>query len=133
MPYPCLSYGFSLILQLNTNFYSPISDSCILCEQQVEQAIFEIILEKRAEVQKVSRNVATLGQREWKSTSGKCRDVSTSRRCNVSANSASNIIKSTWARNNEGIRNTYERGHKKESSSEPDHWRRHLILYSLLL
>ena len=45
MPYPRLSYGLSLILQLNTHFYSPISNSCILCEKQVEQAVFEIILE----------------------------------------------------------------------------------------
>ena len=70
MPYPRLSYDFSLILQLNTHSYSPISDSCILCEQQVEQAIFEIILELRVEVQKVGRNVA-MSQR---------RDVPTSRR-----------------------------------------------------
>ena len=48
MPYLCLSYGFSFILQLNTHFYSPISNSCILCEQQVERAVFEIILEQRA-------------------------------------------------------------------------------------
>ena len=59
MPYPHLSYDFSLILQLNTNFYSPISNSCMLCEQQVERAAFEIILEKRTEVQKVGRNIAT--------------------------------------------------------------------------
>ena len=45
MSYPRLSYGFSLILQLNAHFYSPISDSCILCEQQVERTVFEIILE----------------------------------------------------------------------------------------
>ena len=59
MPYPRMSYGFSLILQLNKHFYSPISDSCILCEQQVERAVFEIILEQIAEVQKVGRNVMT--------------------------------------------------------------------------
>ena len=59
IPYPRLSYGFSLILQLNTHFYSPIFDSCILCEKQVERAVFEIILQQRAEVKKVGRNVAT--------------------------------------------------------------------------
>ena len=37
MPYPHLSYGFSLILQINTYFYSPIYDSCILCELQVNR------------------------------------------------------------------------------------------------
>ena len=50
MPYPRLPYGFSFILQLKYEFYSTISDSCILCEQQVERAVFEIILEQRAEV-----------------------------------------------------------------------------------
>ena len=64
MPYPRLSYGFSLILQLNTHFYSPITDSCILDEQQVERAVFEIILEQRAEVQKVGRNVLTSQRRD---------------------------------------------------------------------
>ena len=64
MPYPRLSYGFSLILQLNMHFYNPISNSCILCEKQVELAVFEIILEQRAKVQKVGRNITTSGQRE---------------------------------------------------------------------
>ena len=73
MPYPNLSYGFSLILQLITYFYSPISDSFILCELQVERAIFESILEQRVEVHKAGKNVAT-SQR---------RDVPTSRRPNV--------------------------------------------------
>ena len=63
MPYPRLSYGFSLILQLNTHFYSSISDSCILCEQQVKQTVFEIILEQIEEVQKVGRNVTTSQRR----------------------------------------------------------------------
>ena len=63
MPYPRLSYVFSLILQLITYFYSPISDSCILCELQVEQAGFESILEQRVEVHKASRNVATFQRR----------------------------------------------------------------------
>ena len=86
MPYPRLSYGFSLILKLNTHFYSPISNSCILCEQQVKRAVFEIILEQRAEVQKVGRNVATSQRRvneKRKSISGQRRNASTSRRqCN---------------------------------------------------
>ena len=64
MPYPRLSYDFSLILQLNTHSYSPISYSCIFCEQQVERVIFEIILEQRVEVQKVGRNVATSQRRD---------------------------------------------------------------------
>ena len=51
MPYPRLYYGFSLILQLITYFYSPISNSCILCELQVERAVFKSILEQRVEVQ----------------------------------------------------------------------------------
>ena len=59
MPYPRLSYGFSLILQLNTHSYGSISDSCILCEQQVERAVFKIILEQRAKVHKVGSNVTT--------------------------------------------------------------------------
>ena len=59
MSYSRLSYGFSLILQLITYFYRPISDSCILCELQVERAVFESILEQRVEVHKASRNVAT--------------------------------------------------------------------------
>ena len=68
MPYQRLSYGFSFILQLNMHFYSPISNSCILCEQQVERAVFEIILEQRAELQKVGRNVATSQRRDIGST-----------------------------------------------------------------
>ena len=85
-------------------------------------------------MQKVGRNVATSGQREWKSTSGKRLNVATSQRRDVSANSASNIIKSTWTRNQGGGggRKTYGRGHGKQSSSEPVHWRRHLLLYFLL-
>ena len=70
MPYLRLSYGFSLILQLITYFYSPISDFCILCELQVERGVFERNLEQRVEVHKASRNVATF-QRH---------DVPTSRR-----------------------------------------------------
>ena len=64
MPYLRLSYGFSFILQLNTHVYGPISGSCILCEQRVERAVFEIILEQRVEVQKVGRNVATSQRRD---------------------------------------------------------------------
>ena len=59
MPYPRLFYGFSLILQLITYLYSPISDSCILCELQVERAIFKSILDQRVEVHKAGKNVAT--------------------------------------------------------------------------
>ena len=64
MPYLRLSYGFSLILQLITYFYSPISNSCILCELQVERAVFESILEQRVEVHKAGRNVSTSQRRD---------------------------------------------------------------------
>ena len=64
MPYPRLSYCFSLILQLITYFYSLLSDSCILCELQVERAVFESILEQRVEVHKAGRNVATFLPRD---------------------------------------------------------------------
>ena len=83
MPYPRLSYGFSLILQLNTNFYSSASDSFILCEQQVERVVFEIILEKRAEVQKVGRNVATSQLCDVRSTTMEVNKRQMSRCCNV--------------------------------------------------
>ena len=71
MPYPRLSYGFSLILQLNTHFYSPISDSCILCEQQVERGVFKIILEQKCiklAVTSQRPNVATSQRRDVGST-----------------------------------------------------------------
>ena len=68
MLYPCLSYGFSLILQLITYFYSPISDSCILCELQVERVVFESILEQRVEMHKDGRNIATSQRRDVGST-----------------------------------------------------------------
>ena len=100
-----------------------------MCEQQVERVVFEIILEQRAEVQKVGRNVATSQHRDVESTrrgsepaanvaTSQCRNVSTSRRLNiptlqrrdVRANSASNIIKSTWSRNHGGIEERTNKG-----------------------
>ena len=71
MLYPRLSYCFSLIFQLNRHFYSPISYSYILCEQQVEQAVFEIILEQKCrKLAGTSRrpNVVTSQRREVGST-----------------------------------------------------------------
>ena len=82
--------------------------------------VFEIIVEQIAGVQKIGRNVATSGQREWKSTSGKRRDVS--------ANSASNIIKSTWTINRGGSENVRTRAQKVEQQRR-NQWRRQLLFY----
>ena len=63
IPYPRLSYCFSFILKLIMYFYSPTFDFCIMCELQVERAVFGSILEQRVEVHKAGWNVATLQRR----------------------------------------------------------------------
>ena len=122
MPYPRLSYGFSLILQLNAHFYSPISDSCILCEQHVERAVFEIILDLIAEVQEVGKNVATSQRRDVGSTrmevnKARSLNVATFQRHDVSAISPSQSLKAKGTRIR-GHRKTYRLGHGKQSSSD---------------
>ena len=88
MPYPRMSYCFSFILKLIMYFYSPISDFCILCELQVEWAVFGGILEQRVEVHKAGWNVVTSQRRDVGSirievNKRQYHHVSMSRRCNV--------------------------------------------------
>ena len=120
MSYPRLSYGFSLILQLNLYLYSPIADFCISCEQRVERAVFGTILELREEKHEADRNVATSGQHEeevykWP-TSRRQRDFSIT------------IIKSKYGPEFEVIEIRTEEGTEREDS-EPYQWRRQLLLY----
>ena len=117
MPYPCLFYGFSLILQLITYLYCPISDSCILCELQVERAIFESILEQRVEVHKSSRNVAT-SQRHDVPTSRRQRDFCLS------------IIKRKKGTKNQGIEEVRTRARKAEQQRPKSAKKRPTFLFS---
>ena len=119
MPYPRLFYGFSLILQLITYLYSPISDSCILCELQVERGVFESILEQRLEVHKAGRNVATSQRHDDESTRIKVnkrqrRDILTSL---CQRDFCLSIIKSKMGTRNQGIEERTNEGTESRAAT----------------
>ena len=127
MPYPRLSYGFSVILQLNTHFYSLISDSCILCEQQVERGVFEIILEQKCiKLAATLRrpNVVTFQRRDVGSTKMEVNKRQTSQR---QRDFSITIIKRKRDQNSRTWRYVRTKA-QKESDNEPDQWRRQLLL-----
>ena len=64
MSYPRMSYGFSFILCLNEHFYSPISDLCNSCECRQNGQLLGAYWERRVEVQRAGRNVATFQRRD---------------------------------------------------------------------
>ena len=117
----------------------------------MEREVFGTILEQREEEQKASRNVATSQHREVPTlrrpnvATSQRRDVGsirrgsqqvanvvTSQRRDVSANSVSTSLKAKGPKIKKRDRKTYGRGHGKPRSSEPDQWRRQLLLYFLI-
>ena len=122
MPYPRLSYGFSLILRLNAHLYSPISNSCIFCEQQVERVFFLDYFgaeSNSAESLKERRDVPTL--RRWVNENGsqQATNVATSQRRDVATlrcqrDFSITIIKSKRDQNSRGLENLLTRAQKEE-------------------
>ena len=127
MPYPRLFYGFSLILQLITYLYSSIFDSCILCELQVERAVFESILEQRVEVHKAGRNVMTSQRRDVGSM---IIEVNKWQRCDISVIFASPSLKAKRGPEIRASKNVRTRARKAEQQRPRSTKKRPTFLFS---